>query len=173
MGPHTTAQSDEYAIAQALDAATVVIAIVPQSLAKDLRVRGEEIVGSKANRLVAIVRLGGKAFKDEGASVDTSIVIFGHAAGPFIGEFKLQSSSELVDFGLVIGQYAQQPKLRPLSYESGAPVITPMRQNLGISQHCRMTTGKQTLQHLRTPSHLCLKKRFALDLASMARVVQS
>lgn len=125
LGPNTSAQSDEYAIASALDAASVVIAIVPQSLANDLLRRGEDIVGEDAaKRLRAIVRLGGKAFREEGASVDTSIVVFGHKAGTFIGEFNPKCANDLPDFGLLIGEHGRQPKLRPVTYDSDAPAVT-------------------------------------------------
>ncbi|MES2027413.1 MAG: helicase-related protein [Pseudomonadota bacterium] len=125
LGPNTSTQSDEYAVAQSLTAADVVVAVVPQSLARDLRDRGADIVGEDAGkRLRAVVKLGTKAFLEEGASVGTCIVVYGHDEGPFLGEFEPMNPSDLPDFGLVIRKVGLKPRLRPVSYDTDKPVIT-------------------------------------------------
>lgn len=144
LGPNTSAQSDEFAIAQALSAADVVVAIVPHSLARDLMTRGADIVGENAiKRLRAVIKLGAKAFLDEGASVDTSIVVFGHSEDNFIGEFTPKDSSDLPDFGLAIRKLGLQPKLRPTSYDTESPVITlPVTGNKSV----RLTHGGRRIK---------------------------
>ncbi len=75
-GPNTGATSDEYALAQALKAAQIVIAVLPTSMADDLLNRGSEILGSAYKRLVAVVDMGSTVFLAEGANVATSLVVF-------------------------------------------------------------------------------------------------
>lgn len=126
LGPGTTAQSDEYALAQALDAADVVIAVVPQSLARDLEEKGEKLIGeNQVGRLRAILSLGGSAFKDEGATVDTCIVVFGHhRQSSFHGWLTPANIGDIPDFDLAIRESAyHNPRLRPVTYDSAKPVI--------------------------------------------------
>jgi hypothetical protein len=72
MGPHTSALSHDYALVQALAAAAVVVALVPRSLADQV---GH--IDEATGRLRAVFDLPANAFADEGASVRTSIVVFG------------------------------------------------------------------------------------------------
>lgn len=124
LGPATAAQSDEYAIAQALDAASIVIAVVPQSLALDLQYRGADFVGDKhAKRLRAVLRLDGKAFLEEGANVNTCIVVYGHNEGRYLGAIEVKDLTQLPDFDLVLSEVARTPRLRLVSYDSSKPVI--------------------------------------------------
>lgn len=76
-GPNTGATSDEYALAQALHAAKVVIAVLPTTMTDELTTRGAEIVGETTmSRLTAIFDLGTKPFQQEGANVAVSLVVF-------------------------------------------------------------------------------------------------
>lgn len=76
-GANSGATSDEYALAQALEAARLVIAVLPTSMVDDLVARGAEILGEKAiHRLAAIFDLGAKVFKEEGANVSVSLAVF-------------------------------------------------------------------------------------------------
>lgn len=126
LGPGTAAQSDEYAVAQGLKAASIVIAVVPQSLAQDLMQKGVEIVGEKyAKRLRAVFKLGGKAFMEEGANVDTCIVVFGHNVGRFHGVIDVSEVTDIPHLDLMIGEFGgTKARLRPVRYDASAPVIT-------------------------------------------------
>ncbi len=125
LGPASAAQSDEYAVAQALDAASVVIAVVPASLAQDLRKAGASIVGhDSATRLRAIIKLSGKAFREEGADVHTCIVVYGHNEGAFLGEFEPASVQDLPDFDLILRETGYVPKLKPTTYNTAEPTVT-------------------------------------------------
>lgn len=66
-GPHTAALSHEYALAQALEAADIVAALLPVSM---------EAVCLANQRLVAIYSLPADAFKNEGAQVRTAVYVF-------------------------------------------------------------------------------------------------
>lgn len=76
-GPSSGATSDEYALAQALAAAQLVVALLPASTADALLTSGNELLGDDAKRLRAIFDLNAKAFREEGANVSTAIVVFG------------------------------------------------------------------------------------------------
>jgi hypothetical protein len=73
-GAHTSALSHEYAVHQALDAAHIVIALLPLSTAQSM-VAGEQ--GDElARRSAGLFELPADAFKDEGANVRTAVVVF-------------------------------------------------------------------------------------------------
>ena len=125
LGPATSAQSDEYAIAQALSAASVVVAVVPRSLALDLQNKGSEIVGPKhCKRLRAVLQLGGKAFKEEGANVETCLVVFGHDAGHYHGLLNVDEPAAIPNFHLLLSEVAHNARLRPVRFNAEDPVIT-------------------------------------------------
>ncbi|MGH0003538.1 helicase-related protein [Pseudovibrio ascidiaceicola] len=67
-GPHTRALSHEYALAQALDAATVVAAVLPKTMERECR---------ESPRLAMISSLPKDTFAGEGADVETAVFIFG------------------------------------------------------------------------------------------------
>lgn len=66
-GPNSSAKSHEYALAQALDAAKYVAAILPASMIDTCK---------QSDRLHTIVQLGSKAFLEEGANVRTIVAFF-------------------------------------------------------------------------------------------------
>lgn len=70
-GPGTACLSHQYAVAQALDAAGVVAAVLPTSFAETLA--ADQFFSS---RLHYIGRLPGNAFVSEGANVSTSIAVW-------------------------------------------------------------------------------------------------
>lgn len=81
LGPDTNATSDEYAVAQALTAARVVVALLPRSSADAIRA-GTGCWASKKvqSRVRGVFDLPAATFKDENASVHTSVVVFGEGA---------------------------------------------------------------------------------------------
>jgi hypothetical protein len=81
LGPDTNATSDEYAVAQALRAARVVVALLPRSSADAIRA-GAGCWSSKRvqSRLRGIFDLPAATFKEENATVLTSVVVFGESA---------------------------------------------------------------------------------------------
>lgn len=75
-GPNSAALSQFYALAQALQAANIVVAILPRPAAKQLVTDGQRILGDHAQRLTALVHLPAKTFHYEGTDVYTSLAIF-------------------------------------------------------------------------------------------------
>lgn len=84
-GPNTSAQSDYYAVAQALSAASVVVSVLPRTVATriwdDPSLVDEKARGS-TSRLTARFDLPANSFKEEGAVVDVSLLVFG--AGSYV-----------------------------------------------------------------------------------------
>jgi len=73
-GAHTSALSHNYAVHQALDAANVVVALLPLTAAEAI-VAGEQ--GEEAARRVAgLFELPADAFREEGANVRTAVLVF-------------------------------------------------------------------------------------------------
>jgi len=70
-GPHTHALSQAYAIEHALEAAAVVVAIVPTTFALT------RLAGSANERLRAVLRLPRGSFASEGTAVDTTLLVYG------------------------------------------------------------------------------------------------
>lgn len=78
-GPSTSALSHEYALAQALDAAQVVVALLPTTFVDKFAhgcMRHDEPYSDAASRLVGVFDLPVSAFREEGAEVHTSIAVF-------------------------------------------------------------------------------------------------
>lgn len=81
-GPNTAAQSDYYAIAQGLRAASVVVVLVPRTVAIKLWVEPglvdeSVLVASDRSRMLARFDLPTGSFRDEGAEVEVSVLVYG------------------------------------------------------------------------------------------------
>ncbi|MCG7400547.1 SNF2-related protein [Caballeronia zhejiangensis] len=73
-GAHTSALSHDYAVHQALEAANIVVALLPITTAESM-IAGEQ--GDRLKRRAAgLFELPGDAFKLEGANVRTAVVVF-------------------------------------------------------------------------------------------------
>lgn len=125
-GKHTAAQSDEYALAQALQAASAVIALVPKSLALDVAHRGHLIAGAHAKRLRAVLHLPDNAFEDEGARVSTSILVFGTKATECLPAMDVDDENwSCPDLGITIDSSGRGvPRLRARTIDSSVPAVT-------------------------------------------------
>lgn len=137
-GPHTSAQSDYYAISQALEAATGVVALVPRTVAQKvwddaqivditaLTEMCDEDPGRTRTRLHARFDLPADSFKDEGATVDVSVLVFGYS--PIQQRYRvlakpasLDNVKPVADLGLCRGS---DPKIRHKRVEDTGPTIT-------------------------------------------------
>ncbi|SPS02896.1 Helicase superfamily protein II (fragment) [Cupriavidus taiwanensis] len=78
-GANSSALSHEYALAQALEAAQVVVALLPTSFVDRFAnvLDHRDAHSTAARRLVGIFDLPASAFREEGATVHTSIAVFG------------------------------------------------------------------------------------------------
>ena len=127
-GPNSGATSDEYALAQALQAAQLVVALLPTTTADALLTRPCDLLGQDAPRLRAVFDLGSKAFLDEGANVATSIVVFGPtatAAAPLRQTVADLDTWEPPPLDVAIDRARHyKPRLRVASEDTEEPAIT-------------------------------------------------
>lgn len=84
-GPNSSAQSDYYAVAQALQAASVVVAIIPRGVAAKIWTNPEMVEFSEAagmSRQLARFDLPAQVFVSEGAGVSASVVVYSSVLRP-------------------------------------------------------------------------------------------
>lgn len=71
-GPNTSTTTHAYALEQALDAAGIVLAVLPRTFAQSLLTQSPQ-----ANRLRAVIHLPARSFKEENTEVSVSLVVYG------------------------------------------------------------------------------------------------
>lgn len=77
-GPGTSALSHAYALAQAVEAADVVVALLPRSFTDELLANPEGLLGdAHESRFHAVIDLPSRAFREEGTDVSVSVVVMG------------------------------------------------------------------------------------------------
>jgi hypothetical protein len=128
-GPNSSAISDEYAVFQALDAASIVVALLPRSSADSIRARNAPWSSSAIQyRLRAVLDLPANAFKEEGANVETSVVVFGEIRGYSKHDHiqLVDLNDPLPDFGLAkaLERRYGKPSLGFQHIEDKEPTIT-------------------------------------------------
>lgn len=125
-GPNTSATSDEYALAQALKAAKVVIAVVPKTMAEDLVADGERLLGDDAQRLCAVFDLPRSTFKGEGANVSTALVVYGGVGASNVRRFQVADLAAFVPpaLGLWLDAESRKPVFKVRGIINDVPVIS-------------------------------------------------
>jgi helicase-like protein/SNF2 domain-containing protein/N-6 DNA methylase len=126
-GPNSGATSHEYALAQALDAASLVVALLPTSTASEILSRPAELLGDNAARFRAVFDLGSRAFLEEGANVATSIVVFGpakQAVLPLRQDIPNLTEWKTPDLDVAIEPTRWEAKLRTTLPDTELPNIT-------------------------------------------------
>jgi hypothetical protein len=125
-GPNTAATSDEYALAQALDAASVVIAVLPLSMVEQISAEGAGLLGEDVQRLRAVYRLPGNTFRGEGAQVATAIVVFSKDASGSVSRGVIDDPQAWKPERLGLRLEADPPKsiFKVRGISDDAPVIT-------------------------------------------------
>lgn len=138
LGPDTNATSDEYAVAQALRAARVVVALLPRSSADAIR-SGIGCWSSKKvqSRLRGVFDLPASTFREENVSVLTSVVVFGEIASKRQPVHRaVESFDERVpDLDLLDPQFSKTrgPDLRYQLLDATEPTITlPVTGNRSV-----------------------------------------
>lgn len=117
-GPGTSAPSHAYALHQALDAATVVVAVLPATYAEEVAADPE------MHRLQAIFELPAGAFREEGTEVSTRILVFGGHRCLKPQRISIKDLTQPVPaLPLELGR-AGSPQLRRHGIEDEGPVIT-------------------------------------------------
>ncbi|MDR5762979.1 SNF2-related protein [Caballeronia sp. LZ035] len=125
-GAHTSALSHDYSVHQALEAANIVVALLPITTAEAM-VAGEQ--GDKLNRRAAgIFELPPDAFKREGAKVRTAVVVFDRyhmRPSDFVRVLVDDLSKPGPDLGLHFEDRSfGEPRLRLQKLDDSKPVIT-------------------------------------------------
>lgn len=124
-GPHTSATSDEYALYQALDAAYIVVALLPKSTADVITGMKDEMI---APRLRAVFDLPANTFKEEDANVLTSVLVFGEARVDNqvvrLQVEDLKQALPALELESALGKYRGIASLRLQALDSDEPVIT-------------------------------------------------
>ena len=121
-GPHTSALSQSYAVAQALACCEVVLAIIPTSYADRLAA-----TPALSDRLRGVLHLPAGLFREEGTDVRVSLACFG--SGYRTGPVEIQQITDLTGplprMGLELSSWHKRtrgPRVR--SVEDSRPVIT-------------------------------------------------
>lgn len=125
-GPGTSAMSHAYALAQALDAAQVVVALLPATYASEVVNNPENKLGYiHKSRLAAYFDLPPGSFKEEGTDVAVSVLVFaGYGCGN-VGHIKVTDLDEaLPDLDIDFQRRYSPPKLRVVGAEDDGPSIT-------------------------------------------------
>lgn len=82
-GPGTAAVSHAYALAQAVEAADVIVALLPRSFVDELIANPVLYLDERASaRFHAVIDLPSGSFREEGTDVQVSLVVMGHAGRP-------------------------------------------------------------------------------------------
>lgn len=129
LGPDTSATSDEYAVIQALNAARIVVALLPRSSADAIRTGAGCWRAKKVqDRLRGIFDLPASTFKDENATVLTSVVVFGEQLKrrPVV-HYAVENFSEpvpILDLLETTPSSARPPDLRYQMLDASEPTIT-------------------------------------------------
>lgn len=120
-GPRTSCLSHAYALAQALDAASYVAAILPRTFAAELSANPEW-----RSRLTLLAHLPAGSFREEGTEVSTSVAFFDASPTRSFSEVHLRDMSTAPDaaFTAPLPHASRTPKAHPVHLEDEGPAIT-------------------------------------------------
>lgn len=155
-GPGTSALSHAYALYQALDAARVVVALLPATYADEVANDPDNKLGwVHGSRLAAHFDLPAGSFKEEGTEVAVSVLVFSGHSCKRLDRIKVSDLDEaLPDLDIEFHRRYSVPKLRVVGTEDEGPSITmPVTGDLSVrvahngrrihlSFHCGLTEAK-------------------------------
>lgn len=131
-GPHTSTLSHRYAVAQALEAAEIVVALVPSSHVAEVQQDATAYA-----RLAGIFHLPSAAFAEENANVETALLVFDsreRTVAP-VEMAAPQSIDEVPDLDLRCGTMASR-RVRPLypcTIKPSSPtILTPVTGDTSV-----------------------------------------
>lgn len=130
-GPGTSAMSHAYALSQALDAAQVVVALLPASYAEEVALNPDATLGPGCERrLMAHIALPSGSFKEEGTDVSVSVLVFaraqcgrGYKPGSMLRLTARTIEDEMPDLGIEIHREYGAPRLKSTDAEDEGPSI--------------------------------------------------
>ncbi|WP_298151127.1 SNF2-related protein [Flavobacterium sp.] len=138
-GANTAAQSDYYAVYQALNVASVVVAILPAKVAEHLSRKG---AASLRDRLRAVVTLPVDTFSQEGANIKTAVCFFSGTCDE-AGDIKrwslTSSSEEPKELGLRLEKNPDY--LRPHIYRSRVGKVRPLEVDVPVTGNRLVTVA--------------------------------
>jgi|GEM_PF-492914 hypothetical protein len=162
LGPHTSATSQHYAIAQALDICQVVIAVVPSSF-----VEQAAAIDHLDTRLAAVFDLPRGVFRSEGTEVRVSLMVWGpveREPGQSALRCELANLADPVpDLGLELDPFLRAKPPIARGVDTSSPVITlPVTgdrrvriyrsgRRIGLAYACGLTQAKVANAVLRAP----------------------
>jgi len=118
-GANTSTSSHAYALAQALDAAAIVIAVVPRTYAAEAA-----SCRDWNRRLAAVIDLPAGTFRDEGTEVSVSLLVFDSVRRTPIHVSLDRLDATPPDLGLVCSEIFGNPGMHHRDIESSEPTIT-------------------------------------------------
>lgn len=160
-GPNTSTLSHAYALAQALEAAQLVVALLPATFAEEVAKKPSDYVSySSEKRLAAIIDLPGGLFKEENTEVRVSLLVFNSKPVAEAIRVKLDKlDADLPDLRLSLAERWGSPKLRVHGIEDKGPSIT------------RPVTGDKTVRVLHDGRRISLRFNCGLTEAKVLNAV--
>lgn len=128
-GPHSSTVSHAYALAQALQAASVVVALLPRTFVDEFVANSEQYVEAEhAGRLAMVVDLPARSFREESTDVSVSLLVFGAAQSESgysrIGLKSLEDTVEAPVLGAAGRWHGGNAQLNRCGVEDDVPAIT-------------------------------------------------
>jgi hypothetical protein len=128
-GPCTSTVSHAYALAQALDAAEVVVALLPRSFVDELMARPDDWLQESETKLAGVYDLPARSFREEGTDVGVSLMVFsldgeGFGNAPRHKLETLDGQLPTINPVKLHGRYGYKAKLSVGGVEDEGPSIT-------------------------------------------------
>lgn len=125
-GPNSAAISHAYALAQALEAAYIVVALLPRTFADELlREPVAYLDADQSKRMRAKIDLPAGSFREEGTEVQVSIVVFGTGSYGHIERIELDSLDAPVSISPALVLYGRgRPSIGRCDVKDTGPSIT-------------------------------------------------
>jgi hypothetical protein len=118
-GPNTSANSHAYALAQALEAADVVVAVLPSTFAHAV-VDGDQYT----ERLRAHFKVPRGAFREEGTEVGVDVLVFEKGAKGKFETIEVESLADTPPDLMLTIRSESRPRLKVIDREESEPAIT-------------------------------------------------
>lgn len=120
-GPNTSAVSHYYALDQALDASSIVIALVPRNMALAIKNANDD----RTDRLSAIYDLPAETFSDQGAIVLTSVMVFSQnlCDRPIYEKLSFDFKASILP-KLELIRFSEKISFKQIGFNNSKPTIT-------------------------------------------------
>jgi len=128
-GPNTSTVSQAYALAQAVDAAEVVVALLPRSFVDELLAHHGDWLEEGKTKLAGVYDLPARSFREEGTDVGVSLMVFslngsGFGNAPRHKLETLEGQLPTINPVKLYGEHGWKAKLSVRGVEDEGPSIT-------------------------------------------------